>query len=108
MLFSEGVKLERKKLGYSQQELATKSGVPQSTISAVESGVRKPTEDTMVMIAKGLNCSVGDLLGEVRKEPTAAGDGLDQELIDLVTGLSPQEIQRVRDFVAGLIASRAK
>lgn len=106
-MFADGAKAERIRQGLKQQELSNKSGVPQSTISAIECGDRSPTEETMVMIAKGLNCTVGELLGEVNKNtPADSLSERDCEMIKLGASLSPGEFQRVRDFVSGLIAAR--
>lgn len=106
-MFADGVRAERKRQGLKQQELSDKSGVPQSTISAIECGDRSPTEETMVMIAKGLNCTVGELLGEEKKiTPANTLSERDIEMVKLGASLSPVEFQRVRDFVSGLIAAR--
>ena len=104
MLFADGMKARRQQLGMTQKELCDRSSVPQSTISAIERGSRKPTEDTMVMIAKGLNCTVSDLLGE--NKPAEYISGLDQNIIDIMVSLPPEDHQRMRDFAAGLIAAR--
>lgn len=109
MLFSERVKEKRLEKGWTQAVFAEKSGVPQSTISAIETGVRKPTFETIKMIADGLGCSVDDLMGDERKEkrPTVNDDdGPKEKLIDLLVSVPEQDAQRVRDFVAGLIAAR--
>ncbi|MBR0228141.1 MAG: helix-turn-helix transcriptional regulator [Clostridia bacterium] len=103
MLFSKGMKTERKKRGMTQKELSKRSGVSQSTISAVEKGVRMPTEETMVMIAAGLGCTVGKLLGE---EKWAPGTEQQKELMGLIRFLTPEELQRVLDFTSGIIAAR--
>jgi len=109
-MFSDGMKNRRIQLGLSQLELSRKCGVPQSTISAVESGTRIPKEDTMVMIAKGLNCSVGALLGEndrcKEKKPIAEDDGLRALAIDRVSYLSEPALERVLDFLTGLEAGQ--
>lgn len=104
-MFADGMKRRRESLGLSQVELSKRSGVPQSTISAVESGARIPKEDTMVMIANGLNCSVGYLLQD---EKSAAGEpgSVEDDIVNLVSSLSPQDRQRILDFAAGLIAAR--
>lgn len=108
-MFGDGLKRKRKELDLSQEELAVKSGVPQSTISAVESGKRIPKEDTMVMIAAGLECTVGDLLGEKtieeKSSPQNASE-LDQRIINLASSLSSEDFLRVEDFVQGLKAAR--
>ena len=107
MPFSEGMKAERKRQGLNQEALSRKSGVPQSTISAIECGSRRPTEDTMTMIAKGLNCTVGELLGEgTKKAPADSLSEREAEMVNLAASLSPADFQRVRDFVSGLIAAR--
>ena len=109
MLFSECVKAMRLRKGWTQADFAEKSGVPQSTISAIETGVRKPTFETIRMIAAGLGCSVDELMGDgvQEKTPTACeGGGQKEKLIDLLVSVPEQDAQRVRDFVAGLIAAR--
>lgn len=93
-------------LGLSQQALSHISGVPQSTISAVESGARIPKEDTMVMIANGLNCTVGELLGEDEKGPPSSDDGLRAWAIERVSALPDPALIRVRDFLVGLEAGQ--
>lgn len=105
-MFSDGMKKRREALGISQQTLSKISGVPQSTISAVESGARIPKEDTMVMIANGLNCTVGELLGEDEKKLTVKDDELDMRILTLARNLSPADMQRVEDFVSGIVAAR--
>jgi len=86
MLFGDGMKTERKKQGLSQKRLEEISGVPQSTISAVEAGSRHPSEDTMLMIAKGLNTTVGKLLGEVSSsDGFNSGAALSNEELELIT-----------------------
>lgn len=53
---------KRKNKGLSQQELSRISGVPQQTISNIESGARKnPGIETMAPIAKALGCTLDDL-----------------------------------------------
>lgn len=49
---------------WSQTQLAQKSGVPDSTISSLESGRRKPTLTTLYLLAKGLEVPLQVLLKE--------------------------------------------
>ena len=111
MSFPDNMKARRKELGISQTALSVRSGVPQSTISAVERGDRTPTADTMMLIAKGLRCSVDALLyGEDRANEKPAVDisRLDDELIDLLVALPDKDVQRVKDFVQGMKAARGE
>lgn len=107
LTFADGMRAERKRQRLSQMELSDLSGVPQSTISAVESGARKPTEDTMVMIAAGLRCTVSSLLGDsIRtKEPAAIyGDELRAKVIDRIMRLSDPAFGQVLGYLDGLSA----
>ena len=55
----------RKKRNLNQRELAERSGVPQPIISQIEIGlVKAPRIDTLVKLAKGLKCTVDDLIEE--------------------------------------------
>ena len=99
----------RKKKNLTMKDLGDAIGVAESTVSLYETGKRQPDQETLLLLANFFHVSLDYLVGRINNEkPTAIGDGLDRELIDLMSGLSPQEVQRVRDFVAGLIASRAK
>lgn len=56
----------REKLGWSQSELARRSGVKQGVLSYIESGKTKhPRCDTLSMIAKALNVPVDKLVKKV-------------------------------------------
>ena len=53
----------RTQAGLTQQELSKRSGIPQATISAIESGTRKNIGvETLYPIARALGCTIDDLL----------------------------------------------
>ena len=52
----------REKKDITQESLADKLGVERSTVAKWESGVSKPRADTLVQLAKVLDCTVDDLL----------------------------------------------
>jgi len=60
--FGERLKRRRKMSKYSQAELSQKSGVSQQAISGIESGRNSPSEQTIIMLAKALGCSVAELM----------------------------------------------
>ena len=63
------LKEQRKKARISQARLSALSGVPQQTISSIESGARKsPTIEPLFRISKVLGCSVDDLIGEEERK----------------------------------------
>ena len=63
---------EKKKL--SQYQLAVISGVPQQTISAIESRKRlNPGVETLYPLAKALDCLVDDLYQDEEVKEVSAG-----------------------------------
>lgn len=61
---SKNIKKNRIKLGWSQQDLATKANLPISIITKIEQGVTtRPEIQTVVKIAKALNVSIDKLVG---------------------------------------------
>ena len=54
---------KRMQANLSQQELSALSGIPQQTISTIESGTRKNIGvETLYPIARALGCTIDDLL----------------------------------------------
>lgn len=104
MTFAENLIAARKRAKMSQHTLSKRSGVSQSAISFIEKGERSPSESTMKMLADALRVPLSTLIGE--EKPAVENDGLDAELINLLMSLRPEDAQRVRDFVAGLLAAQ--
>lgn len=99
------IKALRKARNISQHELEERSGVSQSAISSIERGEKAPTIETLQMLANGLRVPVTDLLDEIEKPAVNIG-GLDEQLIEMLVNLPDRDVQRVKDFVSGLKASR--
>jgi transcriptional regulator with XRE-family HTH domain len=58
------IRAARLAAGLTQEQLSAKSGVSQPTISALEtSDIIQPTVRTLVRLAAGLGCEVGELIG---------------------------------------------
>ncbi|HWM68287.1 MAG TPA: helix-turn-helix transcriptional regulator [Steroidobacteraceae bacterium] len=58
---ADNVKRLRNARGMTQKELGTACGLDRSYIGQVEQGAINPTFANLEAIAKGLNCTVGDL-----------------------------------------------
>jgi transcriptional regulator with XRE-family HTH domain len=54
------IKARRVALGLKQAEVAEMAGYTQAHVSLVESGRRRPSADTLRMLAKVLDCTVED------------------------------------------------
>lgn len=55
------IKKRRDKLGLTQQELAEKLGISLNFLGKIEVAFSKPSLDTLIKIANGLDISVSDL-----------------------------------------------
>ena len=108
------IKQLRSRNKISQQKLADSIHVSRSTVAMWEAGASEPDTEKLKLLAEYFNVSVDYLLGRddsVQKESPAADESgeadLDRELVSLLCQLdSPQEEQRVKDFVRGILAAR--
>lgn len=57
---SEKIKSERVEKGWTQDELAARSGIPQSHLSRIENGVHSPSRKTVEKIAAALEVPVAE------------------------------------------------
>lgn len=58
----------RKKKGLSQERLARLADISLNTLTKIESGfAKKPTIQTVVKLARALNISLDELVGNVKK-----------------------------------------
>ena len=100
----------RESKGLTQLEFGKLFNASQNTVSNWENGNRRIDNDRLVSFAAYFDVSTDYLLGRsdvaepAKNQPIADGDELDRELIDLMRDLSPEDFQRVKDFVAGFIA----
>lgn len=58
-------------MGTNPTQLAKKVGMGQSTLAEILAGAKNPRLSTILKIAQGLNCSVGELLDEEKKPRVA-------------------------------------
>ena len=104
----ENIRTIRKRRGLNQDELAELARLNRVTIAKYESGKVEPGAQALSRLADVLDVTVDDLLGrDGEKEEAPVTELLDEKLIDLLITLSPEQVQRVMDFVAGLKASEA-
>lgn len=88
--FGSILKTLRLKENMTQAQLAQKLGVTKSVISAYETGLRLPSYDILIHIAKIYNVSTDYLLGLERKQE-----------IDL-SGLMPEEIDALMNLIKAM------
>jgi transcriptional regulator with XRE-family HTH domain len=88
--------------GWSQTDLAEKSGMQPSAISHFEVGRRAPSFENLKRLADALQVSMDYLLGRVA-EPTGAGHGADKFFRDF-----SKMTDRDQEIIARLVADYAE
>lgn len=100
------IKQTMKEKKVTQNQLARMANISQSGLSSIVNEAVSPKEETLRAIAKALDVSTSYLLGEQEQAPPATEEELDNALVGLLGDLSPEEVQRVQDFIAGMKAAR--
>ena len=65
------VRLRRKELGYSQDQLARAVGITFQQVQKYEHGTNRISFSRLVEISEALECSVGDLIGNLDKSKSS-------------------------------------
>ena len=65
------IRAERKRLGWSQEELAGEAGLNRSYLTDLENGRRTPNLGTLVQVADALGMRTGELLGAAEARLTS-------------------------------------
>lgn len=100
----------RKAKKLSQNRLAKEAGIGQSTLSAIESGVKNPSIETVRLLASALGCSAACLLGEDGNEKTADDvvSGLQEEAVTLLRSLPESAKDQAVQYLRFLASQQEK
>ena len=99
----------RKEKGWSELQLCKRCNFGESRIRDWRNQRSKPKDADIALIAAMLDTTPEYLKGEsdVKKRPVPVwNEQMDEELVRLWSSLSPEDAQRAKDFVQGLIAAR--
>ena len=100
------IKQTMKEKKVTQNQLARMANISQSGLSSIVNEAVSPKEETLRAIAKALDVSTSYLLGEQEQDPPMTEEDLDNALVKMLVDLTPEELQRVKDFAAGVRAAR--
>lgn len=106
MSISSNIKQIRERFGLTQDQLGEIAGASGKAVSTWENGKAVPRMGAIQKMADYFGISKSDIIEDKEEKPIPE-DELDNELINLLSDLTPQETVRVIDFVAGLKAARA-
>lgn len=100
----------RQKRNLTQAEFGKIFQASQNTVSNWENGNRRIDNDRLVKFAEFFDVSLEYLLGQEEysaKAPHSSDiENLDPEFLSLLSKLSASDLQRVKDFVLGLMSAR--
>lgn len=102
--FPARLKSARNVRGLSQMDLASKAGLPPTSISHFEAGTRKPSFDNLRRLAQVLQVPSDYLLGRI---DTIDGGGSSDELYRHVENLTDSDRELAREFLE-MLARRSK
>ncbi len=89
-LMGSKMRIERKKLGLTQEELAEKAGITANFLGHIERGTKKARLDTIERLANALGIPVGNLFSEVKYQPKKE-DLLTKKLVAAVRDKEPRD-----------------
>lgn len=98
----------RLRANMNQSSVANYLGISRAAYTNIENGKRNLDSSVLLRLSDLFNVSADDILGRFpsKKQPAETIDGLREEVIQLLMGLSDADLRRVEDFVAGLKAGR--
>ncbi len=92
------LKIARKNMKYTQEDLADKLGVAKNTISQWERGTREPSIDTLKKLSEILDASIDYLLDNGSVKQGITNSSLEQLIIS-VAGLNESQCERVQGYI---------
>lgn len=117
MGFAENLKMIKEASNMSNYKFAQFIGCSQTSVANWLSGERLPHKKARVVIADAFGLTLEQMDGTLpdnykeiilkKEEPaTVSGSGLDDEMIQFFTMLTPDELEKVFAFAQGLVANR--
>ena len=118
--YGKAIQKARKQKGWTQEQLADAIHVKRAVISKYENGQVEPSVFRFKEIAKALEIDdwsqlatgraivdhLKDELRERSEDRKTSKTELDETLVQALTGIDSEDVQRVLDFVAGLKAHK--
>ncbi|MDO8136367.1 MAG: XRE family transcriptional regulator [Candidatus Brocadiales bacterium] len=103
----ENIKKRLSSMGINPTQLAKKVGIGQSTLAEILAGAKDPRLSTILKIAQGLNCNVGELLEE-EKRPKVTPEIVAESVARYAEEAGSIIVPLLPDDVAGRIPLEAR
>lgn len=98
MDFGTRIKQLREFVGLSQNELARRAGIAQSSLSYLESGSKSPSVETLLRICNALGITLADFFGQESSDIPADLRQLLREAEDL----TPDQRKKLIEFIKSM------
>ena len=85
----------RKEKGLTQSILASKVGIQQSDLCRMENGEYKVSLDALFKILGVFGLEIGEFFDDNK----ATSQGREQEILDMLAGLSPEALAEILEFI---------
>jgi transcriptional regulator with XRE-family HTH domain len=96
------------KRGWQQRDLAEAAGLSEASVCRILAGRQdNPTVQTLRALAKALNVSLVDLMGEGTRGGSGNGE-LEETLLSLYNLLPPEERSKIVDYAEAIVAKRQR
>ena len=109
LIIGNRIKILRKELKLTQEELALKLGLKgKSSIANYEKGTISPSDDIKLQMSKLFNCSIDYLMGvsDVRNSQKVDLNQLDIAFATGIKGLNKENQKIAKDIIEGLLAKQ--
>lgn len=109
IMIGNRIKMLRKELNLTQEELALKLGLKgKSSIANYEKGLISPSDDIKLQMSKLFNCSIDYLMGisNVRDWNEVSLDKLDIAFANGIKGLNKENREIAKNIIEGLLAKQ--
>lgn len=109
IMIGNRIKILRKELKLTQEELALKLGLKgKSSIANYEKGTISPSDDIKLQMSKLFNCSIDYLMGvsDARNSQEIHLDQLDIAFATGIKGLNKENQKIAKDIIEGLLAKQ--
>ena len=109
IMIGNRIKMLRKELKLTQEELALKLGLKwKSSIANYEKGLISPSDDIKLQMSKLFNCSIDYLMGisNVRDWNEVSLDKLDIAFANGIKGLNKENREIAKNIIEGLLAKQ--
>lgn len=107
MPIGDRIKALRKEAGWSQGELAEKTGADARQVSRYENGRITPSLDAAMRIAEAFNVSLDHLtFDNIPRRPLHAAENALGDRLAVVAELDPDDLTALRNVIDGLVAKR--